>query len=399
MRLLNSRLLLLALGAVSLVEADTLKLYDQPVKRSFLDQLLGIPADGNDAHGRDGHGHRTVTETVQQTITVGSGGGGVLGGQYNNSRATATQTVTVTQIADGAKLPQAQAVTVTQFATMAETTTMVQLIACATAYGVPIPAAEASIIASSIAQVVSSGEAAASSSALAASSTSSAMTMSTSVAIPAASSVVSSTPTPSLHSEAPSVASSSLDSSSTSSATVVASSTSSTSDTALTATSSSLAIASSTLPETSPVTTSQSVVAYSVANPSSVESVPVPVPTTSSTELTITATTTTTSAASATITTSSNDFSTPIAFPVQSTPSLVTSTSTAAPEGQSSIELDLPAAQETPPAIQSPQAAGVVPPGVASLLTATTFAGANQGPPIDLNGVNLSSAIDLGPVG
>jgi len=62
--------------------------------------------------------------------------------------------------------------------------------------------------------------------------------------------------------------------------------------------------------------------------------------------------------------------------------------------GQSSVEL--PPVQETPVAVQNPQA-NVVPPG-AAVLTATTFAGANEGPPIDFNGVDLSSVINLGPV-
>ncbi|RYC55402.1 hypothetical protein CHU98_g10813 [Xylaria longipes] len=104
MRTLYSGYLLLALGTLSPVQADSYKYYDQPAKRSFLDDLLGKLNGGrnSDGGGAQGGGGQTVTETVRQTITVGGGGG--LGGLFNTSMptVTATATVTVTQIAEGA---------------------------------------------------------------------------------------------------------------------------------------------------------------------------------------------------------------------------------------------------------------------------------------------------------
>ncbi|TGJ84369.1 hypothetical protein E0Z10_g4397 [Xylaria hypoxylon] len=150
MRTLYSGFVLLALSALSPVQADSYKVYDQPVKRNLLQDLLDRLNRGNGGKGQDGVA-QTVTETVRQTITVG--GGGAVGGAFNTSAptATATSTITVTQVAEGVT----EQVTVTQLATT--TTTMMQLIACGTDFGIPIPAAEASSIATSVAAVVSSG--------------------------------------------------------------------------------------------------------------------------------------------------------------------------------------------------------------------------------------------------
>ncbi|RWA07579.1 hypothetical protein EKO27_g7531 [Xylaria grammica] len=100
MRALYSGFVLLALGALSPVQADTYNLYNQPVKRSLLQDLLDKLNRGNGGKGGD-DGVQTVTETVRQTITVGAGGG--LGGVFNTSASTttATATITVTQVAKG----------------------------------------------------------------------------------------------------------------------------------------------------------------------------------------------------------------------------------------------------------------------------------------------------------
>ncbi|KAJ8120141.1 hypothetical protein O1611_g10439 [Lasiodiplodia mahajangana] len=100
MRAHYSGLVLFALGTLSSVQADTYKLYEQPVKRSFLGDLLGkLNGGGDGSAGDNGGGGQTVTETVRQTITVGGAG---LGGLFNNSAQTVTATVTVTQLPDAA---------------------------------------------------------------------------------------------------------------------------------------------------------------------------------------------------------------------------------------------------------------------------------------------------------
>ncbi|KAK8064765.1 hypothetical protein PG994_007403 [Apiospora phragmitis] len=132
----------------------------------LLDAILGK------LNGQKGAQQETITKTMKQTITVGAapteaagknGTDAAAGGvktviqtitsgsaQDTKPAAAATVTVTITAAAD--------AKTVTQMMTMTQvqTITMVQMIACGTTQGNPVPASQASAIASSAADAASS---------------------------------------------------------------------------------------------------------------------------------------------------------------------------------------------------------------------------------------------------
>ncbi|KAK8103783.1 Heterokaryon incompatibility protein 6- OR allele [Apiospora kogelbergensis] len=159
-------LLISALGLLSLAQAeDTPEISAQHFGGSpgFLQDLLGRLGVGN---GQKGAQKETVTKTMKQTITVGASPTEAAGKNGTNPAAGGVKTViqTITSgAAQNTKPAAAATVTVTVTAaadaktvTQVQTITMVQMIACGTTQGNPVPASQASAIASSAAEAASS---------------------------------------------------------------------------------------------------------------------------------------------------------------------------------------------------------------------------------------------------
>ncbi|KAK7984861.1 hypothetical protein PG996_005903 [Apiospora saccharicola] len=136
----------------------------------FLEELLKKLGGGN---GQEQAQKETVTKTMKQTITVGAAPTEAAGKNGTNNAAAGGVKTVIQTITSGAappvQAPAAQTVTVTVTAaandktvtqmmtmTQVQTITMVQMIACGTTQGNPVPASQASAIASSAANAASS---------------------------------------------------------------------------------------------------------------------------------------------------------------------------------------------------------------------------------------------------
>lgn len=142
----------------------------QAANGGFLEELLKNLGGGN---GQKQAQKETVTKTMKQTITVGAAPTEAAGKNGTNNAAAGGVKTVIQTITSGAAPPTqpaaaatvtvtvtaaADAKTVTQMMTMTQvqTITMVQMIACGTTQGNPVPASQASAIASSAADAASS---------------------------------------------------------------------------------------------------------------------------------------------------------------------------------------------------------------------------------------------------